>query len=217
MNAPLALAARALPVRPTRQLPVGTHEASPEHASVLPEHSVPAETPEQAHARGLIEGEARALARHKQQTEASDAQVRRLTAALAAREKSLATAAHALDTLVNTHASATEETIARLTLLACSQVLQRLAIDEALVASAVRTVMAEYGHEARATLLLNPADHAALPADFFTGMTLAVLPAEDIAPGEFRVRTPHRQLDIAIARQYQNLCGALRRDAGYDH
>lgn len=217
MNAPLALAARELPVRPTRQLPAGTHAAPPEHASIQPEPSAPAETPEQAHARGLIEGEARAFARLQQQTDASDAQARREAAALATREKSLATAAHALDTLLKTHSSATEETLVRLTLLACGQVLQRLAVDEALVAHAVRAVMAEHGHEAGAALLLNPADHASLPADIFAGMALAVQPADDIAPGEFRVRTSHRQLDLAIARQYHNLCGALRRDAVHDH
>lgn len=207
--------------RATRQLPAGhrVHAQAGPHAGEPAGHNAatPAETPEQAFARGLAEGESRANARHKQQADALSTQSRRAAETLAAREKSLATAIAALEEIAKSHAATTEETLVRLTLLACGQVLQHLVTDHALVTQVVQAVVTDFGHENGVELLLNTADHAALPANALTGLTIAVRPADNIAPGEFRVCTPHRQLDLAIARQYQNLCGALRHDTSHDH
>lgn len=205
------------PTRPTRPLPAGNHSMAPASANTAAETRAPAETPQQAHARGLAEGEARALARLRQQTDSREARFRDDSARLAAREKSLITASHALASVAGDYAGATEETLVRLTLLACAHVLQRLAVEHTLITRVVQAVMAEHGNEAGIELLLNRADHAALPADALAALPMVVLPADDVAAGEFRVRTTHRQLDIAIARQYRNLCGVLRRDASDDH
>jgi flagellar biosynthesis/type III secretory pathway protein FliH len=210
----VAAATGAMPggpaLRATRTLPAGPAEIAAPAPASGGSYNSSLESPEQAYARGLADGEARAQRQLRQQVEALDARSRHERDALAARASALSAATAGVDALARDVAAASEEMLARLTLLACARVLGALADEQRLLTQAVQATLAEFGQEPVLELLLHRDDLALLPADALAATGVALLPGEDVARGTFRLRTPHRRLDVDIAQQFERLCSVLQ-------
>jgi len=206
-------ATRAL--RATRVLPAASAAAAAQSPASGGNHAAGLESPEQAYARGLAEGEARAQQQLRQQVEALEVRTRRERDALAAHESALAAATAGIDALARDYAAACEGMLARLTLLACTRVTVALASEDRLIAQAVQATLAEFADEPAMELLLHRDDLARLPQAMLAAARVPLLPADDIARGCYRLRTPHRRLDVDIAQQFRRLCAALLGD-GHD-
>lgn len=200
--------------RATRVLPASNAEA----AAIAPasgNNRASQESTEQAYARGLADGEARAQQQLRAHNAAREARHRHESEAFASRTLALAAATAGVDALAREYAAASEDLLARLTLLACAHVLGALADEHRLLSKAVQATLAEFGQEPALELLLHRDDLAQLPADALAGSGLALLPGDDVARGSFRLRTPHRRLDVDIAQQVRLLCAALQ-EGGHD-
>lgn len=178
----------------------------------------PAKDIESAYQRGIAEGELRA---RREASQSIDAQRRQLDAVrarlaeeesrLAAREQALSTAIAALERRQAEQSDATEALVARLTALACGRVISGLAIGQQLVAETVRALCREFTSPSGARLLLNPADAAQLPAarEHVAG-TVVIVADAGVPRGAFQWVDDIGAVDLAIDRQYELLCRALR-------
>lgn len=200
-------AAAAAP-RASRLLPAGSEHEARSAATAAPAAAVAIETPAQAYARGIDDGRAQAAQEAADREAARDQQLASALADIQQQQQTLVKLLDAADAARREQEALLEPTVARLTALGIGQLLSLLAGREQLAGETVRALLAQYPHTLGLQLVLSAADYEAcrdvLPAHANTRIDPA------LGRGEYRLVTGQQTLDVAIARQYDQLCELLR-------